>query len=141
LIRPYLTKNLELKKKKKTFKAYEKKNSLIRFLNSHFHFRSKNILFLMLWYKSNLKLVTKKKKIHLKKRLAYILRRKWGTVWKFKSKTKFFFRKKKKIKYWKKYNRNFISRKKKKFKKLNTKKRYWAKRKKKKLNLFKKKKN
>ncbi len=141
LIRRYLTKNLDLKKKKKTFKAYEKKNSLIRFLNSHFHFRSKNILFLMLWYKSNLKLVTKKKKIHLKKRLAYILRRKWGTVWKFKSKTKFFFRKKKKIKYWKKYNRNFISRKKKKFKKLNTKKRYWAKRKKKKLNLFKKKKN
>jgi hypothetical protein len=67
LIRRYLTKNLDLKKKKKTFKVYEKKNSLIRFLNSHFHFRSKNILFLMLWYKSNLKLVPKKKKNTFKK--------------------------------------------------------------------------
>jgi hypothetical protein len=82
--------------------------------------------------------LSNRKKKHLQKRFSYCLRRKWGTVWKSKSKTRFFFRLKKKKKFWKKINRKFKYKKKKKiFKKSNTKKRYWLKKKKKKnLNLF-----
>ena len=98
LIRRYLTKKLDLKKKKKIFLPYEKKNSLIKFFNSHFHFRSKILLFLVFWYKNSLKQVSKRKKLHLKKRLNYCLKRNWGIVWKSKSKTKFFLKKKKKKK-------------------------------------------
>jgi len=135
LIRRYLTKNLT--KKKNTFVFYEK-NSLIKFFNSNFHFRTKIFLFLVLWYKSRLSQLSNRKKKHLQKRFSYCLRRKWGTVWKSKSKTRFFFRLKKKKKFWKKINRKFKYKKKKKiFKKSNTKKRYWLKKKKKKnLNLF-----
>lgn len=143
LIRRYLTKKLDLKKKKKIFLPYEKKNSLIKFFNSHFHFRSKILLFLVFWYKNSLKQVSKRKKLHLKKRLNYCLKRNWGIVWKSKSKTKFFLKKKKKRKFWKKFNRKVKNKKKRKFwKKTNTKKRYRSKKqrlKKRNLNLFKKK--
>ena len=143
LIRRYITKKLDLKKKKKIFLPYEKKNSLIKFFNSHFYFRSKILLFLVFWYKSSLKQVSKRKKLHLKKRLNYLLKRNWGTIWKSKSKTKFFFKKRKKRKFWKKFNRKFKHNKKKKFwKKFNTKKRYRSKKqrlRKRNLNLFKKK--
>ena len=144
LIRRYLTKKLDLKKKKKIFLPYEKKNSLIKFFNSHFHFRSKIILFLVFWYKNSLKQVSKRKKLHLKKRLNYCLKRNWGIAWrKYKSKTKFFVKKRKKRKFWKKFNRKFKHKKKRKFwKKNNIKKRYRFKKqrlKKRNLNLFKKK--
>ena len=111
LIRRYLTKNLT--KKKNTFVFYEK-NSLIKFFNSNFHFRTKIFLFLVLWYKSRLSQLSNRKKKHLQKRFSYCLRRKWGTVWKSKSKTRFFFRLKKKKKFWKKINRKFKYKKKKK---------------------------
>ena len=96
----------------------------------------------MFWYKNSLKQVSKRKKLHLKKRLNYCLKRNWGIVWKSKSKTKFFLKKKKR-KFWKKFNRKVKNKKKRKFwKKTNTKKRYRSKKqrlKKRNLNLFKKK--
>jgi hypothetical protein len=61
LIRRYLTKNLT--KKKNTFVFYEK-NSLIKFFNSNFHFRTKIFLFLVLWYKSRLSQLSNRKKKH-----------------------------------------------------------------------------
>ena len=92
----------------------------------------------MFWYKNSLKQVSKRKKLHLKKRLNYCLKRNWGIVWKSKSKTKFFLKKKKKRKFWKKFNRKVKNKKKRKF----WKKRYRYKKqrlKKRNLNLFKKK--
>lgn len=143
LIRRYLTKKLDLKKKKKEFLLYEKKNSLIKFFNSHFHFRSKILLFLVFWYKNSLKQLPKRQKLHIKKRLNFFLKRNWGIAWKSKSKTKFFFKKRKKRKFWKKFNRKIKNKKKKKFwRKINIKKRYRSKKlrlRKRNLNLFKKK--
>jgi len=52
------------------------KNSLIKFFNSHFHFRSKILLFLVFWYKNSLKQVYKRKKLHLKKSLNNCLKSK-----------------------------------------------------------------
>ena len=95
-------------------------------------------MFLVFWYKNSLKQVPKRKKLHLKKRLNYCLKRNWGIVWKSKSKTKFFFKRRKKRKFWKKFNRKIKHKKKKKF----WKKRYRYKKqrlKKRNLNLFKKK--
>ena len=95
-------------------------------------------MFLVFWYKSSLKQVSKRKKLHLKKRLNYLLKRNWGIIWKSKSKTKFFLKKKKKRKFWKKFNRKIKHKKKRKF----WKKRYRYKKqrlKKRNLNLFKKK--
>ena len=93
------------KRGEKIYLPFYEKNKVISTLNFLRYFRYKLPYFFLSWYYTKEKKVKSRTKDFIMKRMMYISKRKWGHIWRKRTRVKFFFKKLKKKAPWKRNNR------------------------------------